>query len=411
MEQEEKQQQRGSDTSGGETSTQTPQNPLVTQGSNSKWLDVQQKVLVPIRATMNFRTLRDMYGEVVLDPGRLKFVSLLGEGNYGTVSKYEYTDLDKKKTYVALKRLKPGVVSAQDMLDFMREVKILKKLRHSRIANFRGTGYLPPEEEGGEEDAFLAQDLVEGGSLRTLLEKQMKSPKEKLYTLGDAITWLLDVARGLKYLHQAEPQVIHRDLKLENIMLTLDREARLVDFGLHKVIDKWDREGAGEEAMFDMTGGTGALMYMPPEAMLGTKYNHKVDVYSFSIIAWELLHHEMLIARICKSSNAQRDLRNYAKYVAHEAYRPPISATLPGPVAELISDCWQEDPMKRPEFADLVPRLMKIKEEVKTMEAEAPPPPERQRSGSSWLSGISATRNKKETKKDKGERKTCFWCF
>lgn len=72
--------------------------------------------------------------------------------------------------------------------------------------------------------------------------------------------------------------------------------------------------------MFEMTGGTGALMYMPPEAMLGTKYNHKVDVYSFAIIAWELVHYEMLIARVCSSSGNQEDLKSYAKFVALEVW-------------------------------------------------------------------------------------------
>lgn len=82
--------------------------------------------------------------------------------------------------------------------------------------------------------------------------------------------------------------------------------------------DKWERTAGDTEDMFEMTGGTGALMYMPPEAMLGTKYNHKVDVYSFAIIAWELVHYEMLIGRVANSSRYQEDLRRYAKFVAYE---------------------------------------------------------------------------------------------
>lgn len=141
--------------------------------------------------------------------------------------------------YLAIKRLRPGDISAQVLLDFMREVKILKKLRHFNIAAFRGTGYLPSLIEGEEDDVFLAQELMEGGTLRAKLEKQRRLKDEKLYSMSVGLKWLLDVANALAYLHGSEPLVIHRDLKLENIMLNADNVAKIVDFGLHKVVGKW----------------------------------------------------------------------------------------------------------------------------------------------------------------------------
>lgn len=129
-----------------------------------------------------------------------------------------------------------------------------------------------------------------------------------------------------------------------------DNVAKIVDFGLHKVVgtlfcvsclrqhawlvDKWEREDArDEDGFYDMTGGTGAYIYMPPEAFLGQRYNHKVDVYSFAVVAWEIVHYKMLITSVCLTGTTS-EVKNYAKYVATEAYRPTISGALPKELGE-----------------------------------------------------------------------------
>ena len=67
---------------------------------------------------------------------------------------------------------------------------------------------------------------------------------------------------------------------------------------------------------------------MAPEAFLGHRYNHKVDVFSFAIVAWEVVHYQMLITRVCVTGSPS-EVKNYAKYVAKEGFRPHISGTLP----------------------------------------------------------------------------------
>ena len=95
------------------------------------------------------------------------------------------------------------------------------------------------------------------------------------------------------------------------------------------LLDKWEREDArDEDGFYDMTGGTGAYIYMPPEAFLGLRYNHKVDVFSFAIVAWEIVHYQMLITKVCLSGTST-EVKNYAKYVATEGYRPKISSSIP----------------------------------------------------------------------------------
>ena len=67
---------------------------------------------------------------------------------------------------------------------------------------------------------------------------------------------------------------------------------------------------------------------MPPEAYLGQRYNHKVDVFSFAVVAWEIVHYQMLIAKVCLTGT-KAEVKNYANFVATEGYRPAISGTLP----------------------------------------------------------------------------------
>eukprot|EP00210_Caulerpa_lentillifera_P006887 g6584.t1 len=350
------------------------------------WSLVKEKLLVAVGASLNFRTLRDMYGDVVLDP----------KGNFGTVSKYQYIETDGSEDFLAIKRLRPGDISAQVLLDFMREVKILKKLKHFNIAAFRGTGYLPSEIPDEEDDVFLAQELMEGGTLRAKLEKQRRLRDERLYSMSTGLQWLLDVANALAYLHGAEPLVIHRDLKLENIMLNSDNIAKIVDFGLHKVVDKWEREDArDEDGFYEMTGGTGAYIYMAPEAFMGQRYNHKVDVYSFAVVAWEVVHYQMLIVKYCTTGSAV-EVKNYAKYVATESWRPKIATSIPSPLADLISEMWQQDPNDRPEFEDIIPRLRQILEDVKEQEESTPQSPPQ------------TSAQQPEERQNKG--KSIWWC-
>eukprot|EP00803_Ostreobium_quekettii_P008886 evm.model.scf_1873.1 EVM.evm.TU.scf_1873.1 scf_1873:705-7546(-) len=322
-----------------------------------------------------------MYGDFMLDPGKLTWVKTLGEGNYARVDKYRYADEPGGESFLAIKRLKSSKVSAQDMLDFMREVELLKKLSHESIATYKGSGTLPSEDGAQDDDLYLATECLDGGTLRDVLIKEMqaKHHSHQKYTLLQAADWMLDVARGMAYLHNAEPVVIHRDLKLENIMLNSQGRAKIVDFGLHKVIDRWLREYVkDEEGLYEMSGGMGAYIYMAPESLKSNRYNHLVDVYAFGIILWELMHYEMLINRVSLHGTTD-DLKNFAKFVSREAWRPPISNDLPKGIVKLIEDCWSQSPSDRPEFKDIVRRLREVIAELKEQEMQQCP--EKQPSG------------------------------
>ncbi|CAN0322663.1 unnamed protein product, partial [Discosporangium mesarthrocarpum] len=127
-------------------------------------------------------------------------------------------------------------------------------------------------------------EYLAGGTLANLL----RSDKAHL-SLNEVLDLALALSNALEYLHDtAVPGriVCHRDLKPDNIAFTSKGELKLIDFGLGKIIKRKFRVRCEK---YKMTGGTGSLRYMAPEIANHKVYNEKGDVYSFSLILWEML--------------------------------------------------------------------------------------------------------------------------
>lgn len=122
----------------------------------------------------------------------------------------------------------------------------MTKINHANIAACYGIGKYDDDDEQNPGSLFIVQELIKGGNLLHKVYKQMLNRQKAIYTSQEALRWMINVAEGMMYLHsvvETKPMIIHRDLKLENIMLSTPNRvsgaliAKLVDFGLHKVID------------------------------------------------------------------------------------------------------------------------------------------------------------------------------
>nr|CAD1836423.1 unnamed protein product [Ananas comosus var. bracteatus] len=242
-----------------------------------------------------------------------------------------------------------------------------------------------------------------GGSLRKyLLNLRPRSLEPRV-----AVGFALDIARAMECLHSHG--IIHRDLKPENLLLTADqRTVKLVDLGL-----------AREETLTEMmTAETGTYRWMAPELYStvtlrhGEKkhYNHKVDVYSFAIVLWELLHNRLPFEGM---SNLQ------AAYAAAFKNIRPTADNLPEELALILTSCWNEDPNSRPNFSQIVQMLLHYLSTLSPPEPVAPPrvfssenailPPE-----SPGTSSLMAVRDGMgDTPKGdiEGKSKGLFFCF
>lgn len=239
-----------------------------------------------------------------------------------------------------------------------------------------------PKKNVNRENFYIIQEYMTQGTLMSKVTAQMKQSPKIIYTLQQGIQWLIHVAQGLAYLHNANPRVIHRDLKLENVMLQEDYHnniiAKLGDFGLHalvpsgnmeprrsdrsikpsklcKSLSRQQKRTASIQREYTLSGRTGSILYMAPEVLKCDKYNEKADVFSFGILAYEVLQKCMLLAFI-KCINTPNDIERYVQYIINGS-RPHIPSKWPAEVKELINSCWKEQSIMRPSMDDVVRKL------------------------------------------------------
>src|SRR5712691_1801243 len=192
--------------------------------------------------------------------GRYEIGSQLGAGGMGEVYLAEDTRLHRK---IALKILPADLASNQDrMRRFDQEAMAAASLNHPHIAHIYEIG----ESEGVH---FIAMEYVDGETLREKIHRD-KAPLLKL------LKYLTQVAEGLSKAHAAG--IVHRDLKPDNIMITRDDYAKILDFGLAKLLEPQTASGGDAQskvspaimAQHSLPGMVmGTAGYMSPEQAQG----------------------------------------------------------------------------------------------------------------------------------------------
>ena len=156
-----------------------------------------------------------------------------------------------------------------------------------------------------------------------------------------------DIANGMNYLHRKN--LLHRDIKPGNVLLDGDVSggnftAKLSDFGVAIM-----HHGAlGEEH----TAETGTYRWMPPEVIRHEVYSFAADVYSFALVVWQLVTHEIPFKNHSQIEAAGK--------VAVESARPPFPQKTPELIVALITTCWRECPDERLSFAQIAVELKEI---------------------------------------------------
>ncbi|XP_075110312.1 putative LRR receptor-like serine/threonine-protein kinase At1g06840 isoform X2 [Nicotiana tabacum] len=193
----------------------------------------------------------------------------IGQGGYGKV----YKGILAEGTIVAIKRAHQG--SLQGEKEFYTEIELLSRLHHRNLVSL--VGYC---NEGGEQ--MLVYEFMPNGSLHDLLSARYRVP----LSLGTRLYIALGAARGIVYLHtEADPPIIHRDIKANNILLDSKFTAKVSDFGISRLAPLPDAETSGHVS----TVVKGTPGYLDPEYFFTHKLTEKSDVYSLGIVFLELL--------------------------------------------------------------------------------------------------------------------------
>jgi zinc protease len=248
-------------------------------------------------------------------PPRYEMLSELGRGGMGIV--YKVRDRETGEV-VALKILKPEIAANPQILErFKNELLLAHKITHRRVARLY-------EFHRAADAVYLSMEYVEGGSLRSILERE-----GRLET-GRAIEFARQLADGLAEAHRQS--IVHRDLKPENIMIGPDGDLKVMDFGI-------SRSFAEDVTVTGSVVGTPA--YMAPEQAEGKTLDHRTDIYAFGLILYEMFTGEATF-------HGDTAVTLALKQVSERPTNPTkLAPSLPRRIDAAIMKCLEKDPAKR----------------------------------------------------------------
>lgn len=280
-----------------------------------------------------------------------RILSRLGAGGMGEVYLAQDTELDRK---VALKILPPEVAANRDRMDrFVREAKSAAALNHPNIAHIYEIG----ESDGTK---FIAMEFIDGVTLREKIHREHTE-------LSKLLRHLQHTAEGLAKAHAAG--IVHRDLKPDNIMITRDGHAKILDFGLAKLIEQPQLSGADSSeiatAVMPQHSSPGAVMgtvgYMSPEQAQGKtkEIDQRSDIFSFGCILFEAVTGQKAFAGKDTIDSLNKIIREPAAPISN--FRPDA----PNHLQRIVRRCLAKDPEDRYQtIKDVAIELRELRREL-----------------------------------------------
>ncbi len=304
-------------------------------GEPSKAAMIYDKILAEdynYRDTRNrIKTLKEQSSKakavVTSSEARYSIVKEIGRGNMGKVYEAYDTVLERK---VAYKVPSLDLTHHPELVnDFLREAKSAASLNHPNIVIVYDAG-----KQAG--DYYIAMELVQGKTLKDiLLDKNRLTPQESLKISEQLV-------RALVYAHGSN--LIHRDIKPGNIMITDDGVVKLMDFGLAKIMH--------DTAQY-ATKIIGTPYYMSPEQIQGEKISFETDIYAVGVVLYEML---------TGAPPFQRGDIYY--HHLHTQPAPPKSTVpeIPDRLNGIVMKCLQKDPLRRfPSTSELLSALIALR--------------------------------------------------
>lgn len=310
-------------------------------------------------------------------------LSKLGAGGMGEVYLAQDTKLDRQ---VALKLLPVDVASNSDRMDrFIREAKSAAALSHPNIAQIHEIG----EHDGTH---FIVMEFIDGVTLRDAIHRDHVG-------LATLLRHLQHTAEGLGKAHAVG--IVHRDLKPDNIMITRDGHAKILDFGLAKLVEtevnsNGESNFSGEEATVILqqrsTPGMilGTVGYMSPEQAQGRvkEIDQRSDIFSFGCILYE--------SATGRKAFAGKDVLDSLHLIVHgpTPQVKDVRADLPDELQRIVRRCLAKDPNERfQSIKEVAIELKEVRRELEQMSVDITAAPALQNQTTSPLTVANSTRS------------------
>lgn len=255
---------------------------------------------------------------------RYKLLEVVGEGGMNTVYKAE--DL-KTGDMVAIKILKNEFGGDEDVIRrFHLESEAIQKIEHDNIVKVLDVGV-----DGNEH--FLVMELLKSQTLKDFI-----SETDKFFNNEDIISMSLQILRGIRAAHEKE--IVHRDIKPQNILIDSEGNLKVSDFGIARV--------ASSNTMKNTKDAIGSVHYASPEQSRGSVVDKRSDIYSFGILLYELSTGRLPFEGETAISIAIKHTRGG---MVNPCY---LNLNLNPSIASIINKCVQREPSQRFESVDQI---------------------------------------------------------
>ena len=207
-----------------------------------------------------------MIGEMIKD--RYKIIQYIGRGGMGTVYKAYDTILNRD---VAIKMIKVDPHAKEKTIkQFYKEVQTATNLYHDHLVNIYDV-------DENEEYCSIIMELVEGQTLKEFIQNNHPIELEQVQKI------MLQIVSAIEVAHEAN--IIHRDIKPQNILIDEHNELKVTDFGISKATDS--------HTITETSNYLGSVEYAAPEQVKGKKTSEATDIYALGIILFELLSNQL----------------------------------------------------------------------------------------------------------------------
>ena len=259
--------------------------------------------------------------------GSYRIIAPLGAGGMGEVFKARDERLDRD---VAIKVLPAHLASDADALSrFEREAKAVAALSHSNILAIHDFGHI-------EGRYYASMELLDGQTLRQVLDGGALPPKR-------AVEYGRQIAEGLAAAHGRG--IVHRDLKPENLFVTRDGHLKILDFGLARqsVATKPGSDSLQPTAVRGTEPGMvmGTVGYMAPEQVRGEVVDHRVDIFAFGLVLYEMLAGRRAFERPTSAETMTAILREDAPALSS------VRDAIPQVLERVVDHCLEKRPDDR----------------------------------------------------------------
>ncbi|XP_068569755.1 tyrosine-protein kinase receptor UFO isoform X2 [Cebidichthys violaceus] len=289
--------------------------------------------------------------EVLVERNKLTLGKELGKGEFGSVYEGVFTPDEGVDIKVAVKTMRVGIHSQEDLHEFLKEAEIMKNFDHENVVRLLGVT-LQREQDSPLPVPLVILPYMKHGDLRRFLiatrygDIPMSVPHQSL------LRFMIDIAAGMDYL--STQGFLHRDLAARNCMLGDDLRVCVADFGLSKKIysSNYYRQKVATRL---------PIKWMAMESLSESVYTTKSDVWSFGVTVWEI---------VSRGRTPYPGVHNHELLellMSGHRLKPPEDCD--HRLYEVMQSCWDKEPSRRPGFGELGEMLKGLLSELPALEA------------------------------------------